>query len=97
MGWVTKFLGSGFLSAAHKCALDYPEVILLAAVIVFLILKGRFRAILILGFGTTLCFANYFLFTQHRVYAIPLVYAVILAAVSIVVLLLLVVEFIQTA
>jgi hypothetical protein len=76
---------------------NYPEVVLLAGVMFFLILRRRFRASLLLAFGISLCFANYFLLRQYAFLAIPPLYAMGFGAVSIILLLLLLYQFIHTA
>ncbi|MBI5117450.1 hypothetical protein HZA56_13315 [Candidatus Poribacteria bacterium] len=76
---------------------NYPEGILLAGVMFFLILRRRFKASLILAFGIALCYANYYILKQHVFLAIPPLYAMGFGAVSIVLLLLLLYQFIHTA
>ncbi len=76
---------------------NYPEAILLVGAMTLLLLRRKFKACLILAFGVILCFANYFILTEYASLAIPSHYAVGLGAVSVLLLLLLLYQFIHTA
>lgn len=97
MRWAIQFMDSEYLSSGYKYGMNHPEVVLLVGLMFFLLLRGKFRPALILAFGAALCLANVFIFAQYRFSAIPLAYAVCFAGISIVLLLLLVYQFIQTA
>ena len=68
---------------------SYPEPVLLIVLLVFLLARGKMKSALLLLLGVALCFANYFVFTEYIALSIPLVYAAVIAGVSIVLLLLL--------
>lgn len=97
MGWSELLQGSKYLSVACEYGITHPELVLVIGLMFLLLVNRKFRAALTLAFGVTLCFANYFVFTEYNFLTIPLVYAAGFAGVSIFLLLLLVYEFIHTA
>ncbi|UCD58126.1 MAG: hypothetical protein JSV16_03150 [Candidatus Hydrogenedentota bacterium] len=97
MGWAMQLLESRYLSEAYRYGTNYPEAVLVAGLLLFLVFHRKFRAALILAFGTALCFANYFVFAQYNFSTISLLYAVGFAGLSIFVLLLLAYQFLHSA
>ena len=97
MGWVSYLIDASRLVDAWSYAQEHPGMVLAVGAMVFFLLRGNLRATLILAFGVTLCWANYYIIAQQIIFAVPLVYAVGFAAVSTITLLLLVYQFIQTA
>lgn len=96
MFWMVWSLGLQNLTELYNHWTDYPETVLFLGVMVFLILRRNFRATLILAFGVALCYANYFVLKEYALLAIPPLYAVSFGAVSIVLLILLLFQFIHT-
>ena len=84
------------ISGAYGYGISHPEAVLLVGVLAFLLLRRKLKSALILAFGVALCFANYFVFAEFGVAAIPVSYAAGFAGISIVLVLLLVYQFIQT-
>jgi hypothetical protein len=73
-----------------------PEVMAFVGILGFLLIRGKVKSALILIFGVALCFANYYMFLEYNYLTIPLIYAAGFAAISVVLLLLLVYQFIHT-
>jgi hypothetical protein len=88
---------SEYVSLAYGFIERYPEAILLVGFLAFLLIQGKFHAALMLVFGITLCFANYYLFAQYAIYTFSLPYAVACACISVVLLVLIVYQLVQTA
>ncbi|RJP70783.1 MAG: hypothetical protein C4532_08870 [Candidatus Abyssobacteria bacterium SURF_17] len=97
MGWTLLENGSRYLSAGYSYGMGHPELVIVVGLLVYLLLRRRFQACLILTLGIALSFANYFVLVEYGFLAFPLVYSFGFAAVSIVLLVLLVYQFIHTA
>ena len=97
MDWVTYVLDACRSSWAYNYAVNHPEVVLPAGVLIYLLLRRNTRSALIIAFGGALCCANYYLFAQQLHFAVPIAYSATFAAVSAIVLVLLVHQLIQTA
>ncbi len=97
MGWISDLFGESRLATVCEYALERPEATLALAAILFLLLRGSFRTALILAFGAVLCWANYYVFAQKIIFTMPLGYAVVFAAISVVALILVVYQLIQSA
>jgi hypothetical protein len=97
MNYLTEFLNAEWFSAICTFFGRFPEAVLLVGFILFLLVREKFHAALMLVFGATLCFANYYLFSQYSISLISLPYAMAFAGISIFVLLLIVYQLVQTA
>lgn len=75
----------------------HPEMALIIAILLFLVLRGKVKSALILLFGVALCFANYFVFLEYNSFSIPLYYAAAFAGISVFLLLLLLHQFIHSS
>jgi hypothetical protein len=96
MLWMALNMGLERLTAIAERWRDYPEAVLLAGIMAFLLLRSKFRASLLLFFGIMLCFANYFVLKEQVFLLISPLYAVGFGAISVILLLLLLYEFIHT-
>lgn len=96
MNYVSQIFGSEEALQVFGVFKHSPELVLLVGFFFFLLLRGRFQAALLLAFGATLCFANYYLFVQSSIYSISLPYAFACAGVSIILILLIVYQILQT-
>ena len=82
---------------AYNYAVNHPEVVLPAGILLYLLLRRDTRSALIIAFGGALCCANYYMFAQQLYFAVPIAYSAAFAAVSAIVLVLLVYQLIQAA
>ncbi len=96
MGWSIVFECTKALSEAYRFCASHPEAVSLGGLMLFLILRHKLKAALILAFAVTLCFGNYFMFSEHHALALPIIYSAGLAGASIFLLLLLVYQFIDS-
>ncbi len=85
-----------YLSSAYEYGVNHPEAVVFGGIMLLLLFRRKLKSALILAFGVALCFANYFVFTEYGIMTIPLAYAATFAGISIVLVLLLVYQFIQT-
>ena len=97
MNYLAEIFNSENVSLIYSFIERYPEAILLVGFFVFLLIQGKFHAALMLVFGVTLCFANYYLFAQYAIYSFSLPYAVACACISILLLMLILYQLVQTA
>ena len=97
MDWVTYILDACRSSWAYNYAADHPEVVVPAGIMLYLLLRRNVRSGLIIAFGMALCYANYYIFAQQIFFGVPILYTAAFAAISAIVLVLLVYQFIQTA
>ncbi len=74
-----------------------PGISLLILILGYLLLRRKVKSALILLFGTALCLANYYIFSQMDTLAFPFTYTAAFAGVSIFLLLLLVYQLIHTS
>jgi hypothetical protein len=97
MSTVMEILTVDSFSYVYNFFQRYPEAVLVVGFLLFLLVRGKFHAALMLLLGITLCCANYYLFFQFSIYAISLPYAIVCAGVSIFLLILILYQLLQTA
>lgn len=85
-----------YLSGAYEYGVGHPEMVVFVGIMLLLLFRRKFKSALILAFGVALCFANYFVFAEYGIMTIPIAYAATFAGISIVLILLLIYQFIQT-
>lgn len=96
MDWLAGVLEACRSSASYNYAADHAEIVLLTGAILLLLLKGNVKASLILVFGGVLGYANYYVFSQQLYRIMPPIFAASFAAVSVVLLVLLVYQLIHS-
>jgi hypothetical protein len=92
---LTRFLSE--FGVIYSYCTVHPEVALLLAILVFLVLRGKVKSALILILGVALCFANYFIFLEYNSLSIPLYYAAAFGGISVFLLMLLLYQLIHSS
>lgn len=97
MEWLSEFTSVVTETKAYEYVENHPAITLIIGAIAFLMVRRKFRAILMLVFGTTLCWANYLVFSPQSSFALPLLFSACFAGISVVLLLLISIQFIHSA